>query len=305
MKVKACRPLGCEKKTLKVVTITAALALAMFALAGCASSNPSGESGTPNGLWEWFCQFVASIVEAFYWPVHDWGMAIILVTIVFRLLISPLMHKQTKSNYQMQKVQPLISEIQARYADDPVRQNEELRKVYADAKFNPLAGCIPMLLQMPIFIALFQVLRNIDTFIPSVDNFRFYGIVPDLLKAPSDMFQVGIAEFIPYLILMLIFAVATFLPMILQQKNNKNGQNQMIWISLFMMVMMLWISWGSPAGVLLFWGVSSVIGIAQQQITQHILKKRDEEEAAQVIDTKPVEVSVERKVKKKRPTKKR
>ena len=72
-----------------------------------------------------------------------------------------------------------------------------------------------------------------------------------------------------------------------------------------MMVMMLWISWGSPAGVLLFWGVSSVIGIAQQQITQHILKKRDEEEAAQVIDTKPVEVSVERKVKKKRPTKKR
>ena len=71
------------------------------------------------------------------------------------------------------------------------------------------------------------------------------------------------------------------------------------------MIMMVWVGWGSPAGVLLFWGVSSIIGIGQQQITQYLLKKNDEKEEALIIETKPVEVSVERKTKKKRPTKKR
>ena len=168
-------------------------------------------------MWEEICKIVAKIVELFYFPVHDWGMAIILLTIVFRLLIMPLMLSQTKSSFQMQKVQPRLKEIQARFQNDPVRMQEETQKLYADAKFNPLAGCVPMLIQMPIFIALFQVLRNIQTYLPQYDYFCFYNIVPDLLATPSEVMQQGIPAFIPYAVLIIIFVGATFLPMLLQQ----------------------------------------------------------------------------------------
>jgi len=258
-------------------------------------------------MWEEICKIVARIVELFYYPVHDWGMAIILLTIVFRLLIMPLMLSQTKSSFMMQKVQPRLKEIQERYKDDPVRMQEETQKLYADAKFNPLAGCVPMLIQMPIFIALFQVLRNIQNYLPQYTTFTFYNIVPDLLATPAEMMEKGMGEFIPYGVLIVIFVGATFLPMLLQQKDNKDSQqrNQMIMMSIIMGVMMLFVSWSSPAGVLLFWGVSGIIATIAQQTYMHILRKRSREEENEQIEVQPVHVEVERRVKKKRPTKKK
>ena len=258
-------------------------------------------------MWEEICKIVAKIVELFYFPVHDWGMAIILLTIVFRLLIMPLMLSQTKSSFQMQKVQPRLKEIQARFQNDPVRMQEETQKLYADAKFNPLAGCVPMLIQMPIFIALFQVLRNIQTYLPQYDYFSFYNIVPDLLATPSEVMQQGIPAFIPYAVLIIIFVGATFLPMLFQQKNNQDSQqrNQMYLMSIIMGVMMLFVSWSSPAGVLLFWGTSGIIATITQQVYMHHLRKKDETVASDVIDVQPVQVEVERRQKKKRPKKKK
>ena len=260
-----------------------------------------------NGLWEWILWFVAFIVEKFYWIAHDWGLAIILFTIVFRLIMMPLMLSQTKSSFQMQKVQPLLKDIQAKFANDPVRMNEETQKLYAEAKFNPLASCIPMLIQMPIFIALFQVLRNIQYWLPKYDTFTFYNIIPSLTATPSEVMENGIAAFVPYGILIIIFVGATFLPMLLQQRDNQDSQqrNQMYMMSIIMGVMMLFVSWSSPAGVLLFWGVSGIIAtITQQVYMRHLKNKAAAEENAQ-IEIKPVKVEVERKTKKKRPTKKR
>ena len=258
-------------------------------------------------MWEEICRIIAKIVELFYMPVQDWGMAIILLTVVFRLLIMPLMLSQTKSSYMMQKVQPRLKDIQDRYKDDPVKLREETQKLYADAKFNPLSGCIPMLIQMPIFIALFQVLRNIQNYLPQYDYFAFYNIIPDLLATPSEVQAQGIGPFIPYGILIVIFVGATFLPMLLQQKNNKDKKqrNQTIMMSVIMSVMMLFISWSSPAGVLLFWGVSGIIATITQQTYMHILRKKDDEVEMEQIEVQPVKVEVERRVKKKRPTKKK
>ena len=258
-------------------------------------------------MWESICSIIAKIVELFYYPVHDWGMAIILLTIVFRLLIMPLMLSQTKSSFQMQKVQPRLKEIQDRFKDDPVRMQEETQKLYADAKFNPLAGCVPMLIQMPIFIALFQVLRNIQNYLPQYDSFTFYNIVPDLLATPAEMMEQGITAFIPYGVLIVIFVGATFLPMLLQQKTNKDSKqrNQMYMMSIIMSVMMLFVSWSSPAGVLLFWGVSGIIATITQQTYMHHLRKQSESEEMEQIEIQPVQVEVERRVKKKRPTKKK
>ena len=261
-----------------------------------------------NGVWEAILWAIAWIVEKFYLLVNDWGLAIIVFTIVFRLLLMPLMLSQTKSSFQMQKVQPKIKEIQARWANDPVRMQEETQKLYAEAKFNPLASCVPMLIQMPIFIALFQVLRNIQDWLPAyVGNFRFYDIIPSLTATPSEVLEQGIGAFIPYAVLIVIFVGATFLPMLLQQRDNQDSQqrNQMYLMSIIMGVMMLFVSWSSPAGVLLFWGVSGIIAVITQQVYMRHLKRQASLEAEEQIEVQPVKVEVERKVKKKRPTKKR
>jgi len=258
-------------------------------------------------MWEGILGIIAQIIELFYKFAQDWGLAIILFTVVFRLLMLPLMKSSTKSSVMMQRVQPKLKEIQEKFRDDPVRLQQEQQQLYADAKFNPLSGCVPMLIQMPIFIALFQVLRNIQDWLPHYTSFLFYNLVPDLLRTPAEAFEIGMSEFIPYLILVIIFVGATFLPMLLQQKNNPDSsqRNQMIMMSIIMGLMMLFVSWSSPAGVLLFWGVSGIIAVIfQQSYTSYLKKKLDAEEEGP-IEVKPVEVDVERKVRKKRPTKKK
>lgn len=258
-------------------------------------------------MWDIFKDWIFSVIQFFYNFCNDWGLAIIIVTIIFRIIVAPLMHKQAKSNFQMQKIQPKIAEIQQKYSDDRVRMGEETQKLYAEAKFNPLAGCLPMLLQLPIFMALFQVLREMGDR-EEVHDFTFYNLVPNLVETPSGALGQGIGAFIPYLILMLVFAGATFLPMVLQQMKNGNSQqrNQTLIMGIIMTVFMLWISWGSPAGVLLFWGVSSLIGIGQNQFTLYRCRKKDREEAAEKeLVAQEVSVNVVRKPKKKRPKKSR
>ena len=256
-------------------------------------------------MWDAFKDWIFSCIQFFSNFVGDWGLAIIIITVIFRLIVAPIMHKQIKSSFQMQKIQPLIKEVQTKFSNEPVRMNEEMQKLYAETKFNPLAGCLPMLLQMPIFLAMFQTLRELGGR-QTGTSYTFYGMVPDLTLTPSEMFSHGIAAFFPYLVLMLVFALATFLPMILQNIHNDSAQrNQMLIMGGIMTLMMLWISWGSPAGVLLFWGTSSVIGILQNQITMRMMKKAEAAKEAEMIDVKPVKVNVERKQKKKRPTKKR
>lgn len=258
-------------------------------------------------MWDIILKAIFDVIQFFENFCHDWGLAIIIVTIIFRILVSPLMHKQAKSNFQMQKMQPEIKKIQEKYANDQVRMNQEMQKLYAEAQFNPLMGCLPMLLQMPIFIALFQVLRNIQNY-SSDDVLSFYNIIPNISQTPSGAFSEGIGTFVPFLILMIVFAGATFLPMIQQQLKNKDNKqrNQTLIMGVVMTLFMLWISWGSPAGVLLFWGASSLIGIGQNQFTLMRLRRKDAEiEAEKALEVKPIEVDVVRKTKKKKPTKKR
>lgn len=257
-------------------------------------------------MWDAFKDLIFWCINSVYSFAGDWGMAILVVTLIFRVILMPLMRKQIKSSYQMQKVQPLMQEIQQKYADDQPRMQEEMQKLYAEAKFNPLAGCLPIFLQMPIFIALFQVLQEMGTRTQG-STYQFYHLVPDLTLTPASSLSQGFLTFLPYLILLLVFAGATFAPMILQQRNvaDANQRRQTLIMSAFMTVFMLWIGWGSPAGVLLFWGVSSLFGVFQQQITMRALKAEDEKKEAEIVDVKPVKVEVERKVKKKRPHKSR
>lgn len=254
-------------------------------------------------MWEAFKDFIFIAIDFFYQLCGDWGLAIILITIIFRLILLPLMMKQTKSSFQMQKIQPLVQEVQRKYKDDQQRQNEEMQKLYAEAKFNPLAGCFPMLLQMPIFISLFQVLNEMGSRTEGT-AYGFYNIVPSLVVRPNEAIEQGVGAFFPYLVLMIIFAGATFLPMVLQQRKNEGPQKKQTMImAAVMSVFMLFISWSSPAGVLLFWGTSSIIAVLQQQLTFRYLRRKDALTAEEA-PVKPIEVDVTRKAKKKKPTKK-
>ena len=288
-------------KAARPIILIAVVLIACLCLGACTSSS-GGEPGQRN-LWDMFVQLMASAVEGLFSLVKDWGLAILIFTVIFRAILTPLMIKQTRSTYTMQKMQPKVKEIQDRFADDPARVQQETQRLYAEAKYNPLAGCLPMLLQMPIFIALFQALRNIQDFVSWQGDFTFYNIIPDLLKTPGEMWEQGIAACMPYIILMIIFAGATFLPMLFQQ-TGQQGRSTMV-MAIVMTVFMLWIGWSSPAGVLMYWGVSSLLGVLQSTLARRHFKKQDEAREALEAEIKPVIIDVTRKPKKKRPTKKR
>lgn len=254
-------------------------------------------------MWEAFKDGLFYFTEFFYNFCLDWGLAIILGTIVFRLLLFPLVQKQTRATYQMQKFSPLMQELQQKYADNPQKQSEEMQKLYAESGFNPLAGCLPMILQMPIFIALYQVFYSMAER-TDISTYSFYGIIPELASSPATMFARSLGDAIPYIILLLLFAFVTFAPTLLQMRSGTTqNKNQTLIMMGLMTLMMLWIGWGSPAGVLLFWAVSSIWAVAQQQIALAVFRRQDRIKEENDTTVKPVVVEVERKVKKKRPTK--
>ena len=255
-------------------------------------------------MWDGILNGCASVLYELAKLVGDWGLAIIIVTLIIRLLLFPLQRKQLKSSFQMQQVQPRMQEIQTLYAGDQVKIQQEMQKLYQETGFNPLAGCLPMLIQMPIFIILFQVLRDkIGQYAGGDLAISFYNILPNLTQTVPDAFNQGVTYAIPYIIFMLLFIGLSIAPMLIQLRQNQQNKSQMTMMLGLMGIMFIWMSFISPAGVMLYWALSSAFGLAQQLITQRILKKEaaEKEEAA---PAKHIKVNVERREKKKRPTKK-
>ena len=104
---------------------------------------------------------IGFLLAAYYEFIPNLGVCIILLTCTVMLVLFPLTAKQARSMIAMQRVQPEIKKIQQRYKDDKQKQNEEIMKFYQENKINPLAGCLPLLMQMPVFIALFRLLHRL------------------------------------------------------------------------------------------------------------------------------------------------
>lgn len=255
-------------------------------------------------MWDGILNGCAAALYELAKLVGDWGLAIIIVTLIIRLLLFPIQRKQLKSSFQMQQVQPRMQEIQKLYAGDQVKIQQEMQKLYQETGFNPLAGCLPMLIQMPIFIILFQVLRDkIGQYAGGELSVSFYNILPNLTQTVPDAFNQDIVYSIPYIIMMVLFIGLSVTPMILQMKQNPQNRSQMTMMMGIMGIMFTWMAFISPAGVMLYWALSSGFALVQQLVTQRVLKKEaaEKEEAA---PAKPIKVNVERREKKKRPTKK-
>ena len=251
-------------------------------------------------MWDWFINFLTWVLSGIQGFVGDWGLAVIVLTLIIRLLLTPLMTHSTKSTARMQVMQPKLQEIQERYANDPERQTEELRKIYADMKFNPLGGCLPIFLQMPVFFGLFTVARQVPA------DACFFNILPSIAQSAQGVLAAsGLPAAVPYIFFDVLFGVLTFIPMVLNVSTQSESQrSQTMIMGGVMALMMLWFGWGVPAAVLLYYVTSSLWQVVQQKvITQRVMEKAKAEAEAEAA-SRPVEVDVVRKEKKARPHKK-
>ena len=256
-------------------------------------------------MWEAFTNFITNILVGIHGFCGDWGLAIIILTLIVRLLITPLMTRSTRSSAKMQVLQPKMMELQERYADDPDRLRQEMSKFYAENKFNPVGGCLPILLQMPIFFALFSVIRNIATI--SGGHASFFSIVPDLTVGPAQVIaSSGIGAAAVYIVLDLMFGALTLIPMLLNTQASADPSQQRTTriMGVVMAVWMVWIGWSLPSGVLLYYNTSALWQVAQQQlVTKRVMEAAKAEAEAKFAD-QPLQVDVVRKDRKKRPHKK-
>lgn len=228
------------------------------------------------------------VLQMLYGFLGDYGFAIIGLTILIRIALLPLTIKQTKSMYELQRIQPKIKELQEKYKNNKEKLQEETLKFYTENKVNPFGGCLPLLLQMPIFFALFQMLGTtgkdpglFPQYISGLSEAaaeqasRFWIVLPDITRSASQMYESGgIAQAIPYIIFVVLFGLSTLLPQ-LMQPGAQAQQKQMAYL---MGGMMIFFGWSVSGGVLLYWVTQGLLGIVQQQIQMRVYKVQEEHE---------------------------
>lgn len=210
--------------------------------------------------------------------VQNYGLSIILFTIVVKVLLLPLTIKQTKSTKAMQDIQPKIQEIQTKYKDKPEKQQQEIMKIYTEAKINPLAGCLPLLIQMPILIALFSVLREPVTYGVFVDQAQFTTAARGFLWI-QDLTK-------PDVILAVLSGATTFLMQTLMMPKDQQ-QGSMKIMTYVMSAMMLFWGFSFPAGLTLYWTVGNVFAIGQHYLIMNPLRAKLAVSKEEVVDEKP------------------
>lgn len=259
-------------------------------------------------MWEAFTNFITNILVAIHGFCGDWGLAIIILTLIVRLLIMPLMTRSTRSSAKMQVLQPKMKELQDRYADDPERLRQEMSKFYSENKFNPMGGCLPIILQMPIFFALFSVIRNVEQIAATHGGTAsFFNIVPDLTVGPAQVIaNQGWQAAAVYIFLDVLFGVLTLVPMLLntQVSSDPNQQRTSRIMGIVMAVWMVWIGWSLPSGVLLYYNTSALWQVAQQQLITKRVMAQAKADAEEKMANQPVTVDIVRKEQKRRPHKK-
>ena len=197
--------------------------------------------------------------------VQNYGLSIILFTIVVKVLLLPLTIKQTKSTKAMQDIQPKIQEIQTKYKDKPEKQQQEIMKIYTEAKINPLAGCLPLLIQMPILIALFSVLREPVTYGVFVDQEQLATAAQGFLWV-QDLTK-------PDVILSILSGATSFLMQTLMMPMDQQ-QGSMKMMTYVMSAMMLFWGFTFPAGLTLYWTIGNVFAIAQHYLIMNPLRAK-------------------------------
>ena len=209
------------------------------------------------GMWRWLCYPLVWVLNFFHGLVPNYGVAIILLTILVRLLFWPLTHKSTVGMKKMQEIQPRMKELQAKFKDNPQRLQQETWALYREAKVNPMSSCLPMLVQIPVFIALFNVLRSAVEL--RYAPFLWIGDLSEPEALFADWFPFGGLNILPVLM-----AVSTGLQSAFTPSAGDRSQQRMMMV--FMPVMMLFMFYSFPSALSLYWFLSNLFSIVQMWV---------------------------------------
>lgn len=210
--------------------------------------------------WFWF--FAQPMLWMINWLnalVGNYGIAIILMTIILRILIWPLTRKSYVSTMKMQQMQPELQRVQKLYANDKARLQVEMMRVYQTHKTSPMSGCLPMLVQIPIFFALYKAL-----------------LISVPMRSAHFLWISDLSVMDPYFILPILMGATMWLQQYLQTPQTQNNANDalastqrvMKWMPVLFTVLFAWM----PAGLVLYWTVSNLFGILQMYIIKKTAK---------------------------------
>ncbi|HOV16448.1 MAG TPA: membrane protein insertase YidC [Candidatus Cloacimonadota bacterium] len=216
----------------------------------------------------WLVDIFAWFLKFLYKLIPNYGVVIIIFSLVIKVLLHPLTHKSMDASLKMQKIQPQVQALQQKYKNDPKRMQEEMAKLYKEAGASPLGGCLPLLLQMPVFFALYTVLRySLD-----MRQAHFFGWLKDLSEPdPYYILPILMGVFMIVQSLMLNPKKQEVEKMDEKQQAMQQSQRLMAWI---MPVIMFFIFKSMPAGLVLYWTVFNILSIIQQYYLQrHFAEK--------------------------------
>lgn len=227
------------------------------------------------------------VVEFFFGILKNFGLAILALTLTVRLIMFPLANKSYESMSKMRTLQPKMEEIKKKHPDDPQKQQQETMALYQREKINPLAGCLPLLVQIPVFYAVYKMLTVTiemrhapffgwlrDLSAPDPTNiWNLFGLIPwnpasapligGLIGGGSGGFTLGLS------VLAIVYGLTMWLHMAMSPTSPDPVQRRIFQL---MPVAFTFIMAGFPAGLLLYWGWSNILTIFQQYIIMHRLK---------------------------------
>jgi len=227
------------------------------------------------GIIGFIGKLLYTVINAVQEVVINWGFSIILVTIFLRLLLWPLTAKAAESSKRMQKIQEPMKELREKYKDNPQKLNQEMMKLWKQHKVNPMAGCFPILIQIPIFIAFFYMLRS-----SSELRFAHFLWINDL-SLPDTIATLG---GFPINLLPLIMGVTMFFQM--KMTPTPSVDNTQAAIMRFMPLIFLFFCYNFSSGLVLYWTTSNLMSILQQVITNR-RREREENGDGEGGDSKP------------------
>jgi YidC/Oxa1 family membrane protein insertase len=228
------------------------------------------------GMMKSICKVLVKILNTAYGIIPNYGVAILLLTFLVKLVLFPLTRKSQMSMVRMQQLQPLIAQLKVKHKGDKQKVGQEQMKLFKEHGVNPMSGCLPMMLQMPVFFALFRTLQS--SF--EMRQAPFVLWISDL-SAPDQLFQLPFT--LPVLggwlnILPILMGVASFVQMKLTPKNTagddpqaKMQQRMMQMMPLLFPVML----YNFASGLALYWTTSTIISIGEQILIRRSVKKLD------------------------------
>ena len=216
-------------------------------------------------------QTIYHFLESIGYP--SYGLAIVLMTIIIKIVLFPLTKKQIESTRAMMKIQPKMDEIRKKYKNDPTRLNQELAKLYKENNMNPLAGCLPLLIQMPILFGMYYSIRGLKDHHEVLGSFLW---VPEISKSTNEIIE-GLSftdpQYLLAYVLPLVSAFTTYIQakqtMPKKNPNDKQqdgvmGMMQGQMMTYFMPLLIGFWSLSFPSALVIYWIVMNIMQIAQQ-----------------------------------------